>query len=270
MKLAHLVEPGAKVNLADIDPDDKGPFQDKRDPDAAVRRDEDRAVLADLQERLYAEGKRSLLVVLQAMDTAGKDGVLRHVVGPLDSRGVFVWSFKAPSQEELAHDYLWRVHNRAPRKGEMTFFNRSHYEDVLVVRALNLVPKERWSKRYDHINAWEKMLTDEGTRVVKFFLHISKDEQKRRLEERLQEPEKRYKFEGADLTMRRHWDELAEAYEAALSKTSTEYAPWYIVPANRKWFRDIAVAHVLARVLEEMDPKYPTVELDPAKIVIPD
>jgi PPK2 family polyphosphate:nucleotide phosphotransferase len=270
MKLATLVEPGSKVRLKDIDPDDKGPFDDKKDPDVQRRREADIAALQDLQEKLYAQAKQSMLVVLQAMDTAGKDGALRHVVGPLDSRGVYVWSFKAPSTDELAHDYLWRIHQKLPRKGEMTFFNRSHYEDVLAVRALDLVPKERWSKRYDHINAFEKMLTDEGMRIVKIYLHISKDEQKRRLEARLQEPEKRYKFEGADLTMRKHWDALQEAYEDVFAKTSTKWAPWHIVPANRKWFRDICVADLLAQVLREMDPKYPVVDLDPKSIVIPD
>jgi PPK2 family polyphosphate:nucleotide phosphotransferase len=270
MKLAQRVAPGERVRLADYDPDDKGPFEGKNDPEVAKRRDKDLERLMALQERLYAERKRSVLVVLQAMDTAGKDGALRHVVGPLDSRGVHVVSFKAPNDEELAHDYLWRVHKVTPRRGEMTFFNRSHYEDVLTVRVFDLVPKLVWSRRYDHINAFEKMLGDEGTRVVKFYLHISKDEQKRRLQERLDDPEKRWKFAPEDLKGRAKWDELEAAYEDVLERTSTNEAPWYIVPANRKWMRDLAVAHVLVNLLEEMDPQIPTTNLDLSKIVIPD
>jgi PPK2 family polyphosphate:nucleotide phosphotransferase len=208
--------------------------------------------------------------VLQAMDTAGKDGALHHVVGPLDSRGVHVVTFKAPNDEELAHDYLWRVHRWTPRRGEMTFFNRSHYEDVLAVRVFDLQPKSVWSRRYDHITAFEKMLGDEGTRVVKFFLHISKDEQKRRLQERLDDPDKRWKFDPSDLKARAKWDDFEAAYEDVLSRTSTEEAPWYVVPANRKWMRDLAVANVLVQVLEDMNPQIPTVNLDPSKIVIPD
>src|SRR5262245_45963431 len=179
MKLAHKVEPGATVKLADLDPDSKGPFGAKDDGKVEKQLAADQERLVALQERLYAEQQRSLLVVLQAMDTAGKDGLLRKVVGPLDNRGVQVVSFKAPNSEELAHDYLWRCHTRTPRRGDITFFNRSHYEDVLVVRVLGLKPKPIWKKRFDHINAWERMLADEGTRVVKIYLHISKDEQRR-------------------------------------------------------------------------------------------
>ena len=193
MKLAHRVEPGEKVRLADIDPDDTGPFSGKSDPKVEKHLTDLQTRLSELQERLYAEQRRGVLVVLQAMDTAGKDGVLRKVVGPLDSRGVDVATFKAPNTEELAHDYLWRCHLRAPRRGDMVFFNRSHYEDVLAVRVLGLQPKSVWRKRFDHINDFERMLTDEGTRVVKIYLHISKDEQKKRLQERLDEPDKRWK-----------------------------------------------------------------------------
>jgi PPK2 family polyphosphate:nucleotide phosphotransferase len=207
--------------------------------------------------------------VLQALDTAGKDGVLRKVAGPLDSRGVNVASFKAPNSEELAHDYLWRVHQKTPRKGDITFFNRSHYEDVLVVRVLDLVPKEVWKRRYDHINGFERMLSDEGTRIIKFYLHISRAEQKRRLQERLDDPDKHWKFEAGDLKMRARWDDFMEAYEDVLERTSTDYAPWYVIPADHKWARDLAVARVLVEVLEEMDPQYPKVKLDPG-IVIPD
>lgn len=270
MKLGYRVSPGEKIRLRDFDPDDKGPFEGKNDPEVAKRREKDLARLQDLQERLYAEKKRAVLVVLQAMDTAGKDGALRHVVGPLDSRGVQVVTFQAPNAAELAHDYLWRVHAHTPRRGEMTFFNRSHYEDVLAVRAFELQPESVWSKRYDHLNAFERLLDDEGTRVVKLYLHISRDEQKRRLEERLRDPEKRWKFEPADLKARAKWDEFEAAYEDALSRTSTQHAPWWIVPANRKWMRDLTVAHVLVQLLEEMDPQIPKVDLDPSTIVIPD
>jgi PPK2 family polyphosphate:nucleotide phosphotransferase len=270
MKLAHRVEPGATLRLADIDPRDKGPFEDKGDPKLAELREKSLARLSELQERLYAEKRAGVLVVLQAMDTGGKDGVLRHVVGPLDSRGVNVISFKAPNDEELAHDYLWRVHQHTPRRGDMAFFNRSHYEDVLVVRVLGLAPKAIWKKRFDQINAFERMLTDEGTRVVKLFLHISKAEQKKRLEERVEDPDKHWKFEQADLDMRARWDDFQRAYEEAIARTSTAYAPWYVVPADRKWFRDVAVAQVLVELLEDIDPRYPKKVIDPKTIVIPD
>ena len=269
MARAQRIKPGDKVKLDDIDSSEKGGFTGRDDPEYQKELAKSVERLTTLQERLYAEQKQSRLVVLQALDTAGKDGVLRKVAGPLDSRGVFVWSFKAPNAEELAHDYLWRVHKKTPKRGEIVFFNRSHYEDVLVVRVLDLQPKERWKKRYEHINNFEKMLSDEGTRIVKLYLHISKKEQKKRLQERLDDPDKHWKFESADLKMRARWDEFREAYDEALSKTSTDYAPWYVVPADHKWARDLAVARVLVEILEDMDPKYPTVTLDP-NIVIPD
>jgi PPK2 family polyphosphate:nucleotide phosphotransferase len=269
MALAYKVKPGSKFSLKDIDPNEKGRFDGKNDPMYEEELLTAIEKLIKLQEKLYAEARQSLLVVLQAMDTAGKDGVLRKVVGPLDSRGVHVATFKAPSSEDLAHDYLWRVHAKTPKRGDMMFFNRSHYEDVLVVRVLDLVPKAVWKRRYDHINAFEKMLSDEGTRVVKFYLHISKDEQKRRLEERLHDPQKHWKFDPADLKMRAKWDDFMAAYDEAIERTSTDEAPWYVIPANRKWIRDLAVAQVLVQTLEAMDPKYPKKEIDP-NIVIPD
>jgi len=270
MKLAHRVEPGATVQLADLDPDAKARFDGKDDARAEKQLAADLGRLGELQERLYSEQQRAVLVVLQAMDTAGKDGVLRKVVGPLDNRGVQVVSFKAPNAEELAHDYLWRAHARTPRRGDMTFFNRSHYEDVLVVRVLGLKPKAVWKKRFDHIVAFERMLGDEGTRVVKIFLHISKDEQKRRLEERLDEPDKRWKFDVHDLEMRRRWDDFMAAYAEVFARTSTAEAPWWVVLANRKWYRDLCVARILVELLEEMAPKYPAIAVDPKKVVIPD
>jgi PPK2 family polyphosphate:nucleotide phosphotransferase len=268
MALTHRIEEGSRVSLDDIDPAETGPYRGKDDPKAQRQLEQDVERLQALQERLFAEGQRSLLVVLQALDAGGKDGTLRHVVGPLDSRSVHAFGFKAPSEEERAHDFLWRVHARLPRRGEIVVFNRSHYEDVLVARVMKLVPKEVWSKRYDHINAFERMLADEGTRVVKFYLHVSKAEQKRRLEERLADPEKRWKFDPGDLAVRERWDDFREAYEDALSKCSTRAAPWHVVPADRKWYRNLAVARALVDVLEEMDPKFPKPSFDPRKIVI--
>jgi PPK2 family polyphosphate:nucleotide phosphotransferase len=268
--LAHRVRPDEKLRLADLDPDDRCGFSGKEDPDYQKQMESLAKRLNELQEKLYAEQKQALLVVLQAMDTGGKDGVLRVVVGPLDSRGVHVVSYKAPSSEELAHDFLWRCHMKVPKKGEITFFNRSHYEDVLVVRVLNLVDKAVWKDRYQLINDWERMLEHGGTRVVKIFLNISRDEQKKRLEERLVDQTKHWKFEPADLDMRARWDDFMHAYEDALSRCSTEAAPWFVVPANRKWVRNIAVAEILVRTLEDMKPDYPHVHWDASKIKIPD
>ncbi len=263
-----VVHPGAKVSLRDLPTDARNGYSGKDDPQAIEDLAKLLARLSELQERLMAGAKQSLLVVLQAMDAAGKDGVLRKVAGPLDSRGVSVYSFKAPAGEEAGHDYLWRVHARCPRKGELTLFNRSHYEDVLVVRVLDLVPKARWSRRFDHINAFEEMLHDEGTRVVKIFLHISKAEQGRRLQERLDIPEKNWKFDPRDLDMRAKWDDFQEAYEDCFERTSTQHAPWHIVSADRKWARDIAVARLLVETLEDMDPQYPEPNYDPKAIKI--
>jgi PPK2 family polyphosphate:nucleotide phosphotransferase len=264
--IAHRVRPDQRLRLRDIDPSPDTAYEGRDDPRYREDLAEALGRLCALQDALLAEASRALLVVLQAPDAAGKDGLLRKVVGPLDSRGVYVWSFKAPNSEELAHDYLWRVHRRAPRRGEITFFNRSHYEDVLVVRVMGLAPEARWKRRFEHLNAFEHMLHDEGTRVVKIFLHISKDEQLARFRERLDVPQKRWKFEPADLTMRAHWDEFQEAYEEVFQKTSTEEAPWYVVPADRKWLRDLAVARILVDVLEDMDPQYPKPKFDPKDV----
>ncbi|ADR37448.1 Polyphosphate:AMP phosphotransferase [Oceanithermus profundus DSM 14977] len=222
--------------------------------------------LGELQARLYAEGRQALLIVLQGMDTAGKDGTIRHVFRAVNPQGVRVTSFKKPTALELAHDYLWRVHRHAPARGEIGIFNRSHYEDVLVVRVHELVPPEVWGRRYDHINAFERLLADEGTRIVKFFLHISKDEQKRRLEARLENPRKHWKFNPADLSERARWGDYAAAYAEALSRTSSDRAPWYAVPADRKWQRNRIVAQVLVDALEAMDPRFPRVDFDPASV----
>jgi PPK2 family polyphosphate:nucleotide phosphotransferase len=269
MTFAHRIAPGSRVSLADIDPDDHGSFTGKDDPRFIAQLTRDLQRLGDLQQRLYAEQQQSLLVVLQAMDTAGKDGVLRHVVGPLDSRGMHVWSFREPSREELSHDFLWRFHPRVPAKGEIAFFNRSYYEDVLVVRVMELVPKNIWKQRYERINAFEQSLGDSShTRVVKFFLHISKEEQRKRLQERIDLPEKHWKYDPRDLEARERWDDYQRAYETVLDECSTDEAPWYVVPANHKWFRNLAVAEVLAQVLEKMAPKYPEPAIDLKKIKI--
>ena len=210
-----------------------------------------------LQERLAAERAQSVLVVLQAMDCAGKDGTIRSVFGPLNAAGVRVSNFRAPAGSELDHDYLWRAHALAPGRGEFAVWNRSHYEDVLVVRVKNLAPKEQWEKRYRHIREFERMLSDEGTRIVKINLHISKDEQRIRLQERVDDPTKHWKFRATDLDDRALWQDFVKAYEVAFNETSTDYAPWYVVPGDRKWVRNVAVARIVYETLLSMDPQLP-------------
>jgi len=225
--------------------------------------------LAELQDRFWAESKRAVLVVLQGIDSAGKDGTINKVMEAFNPQGCPVTSFKVPSAEELAHDYLWRVHRSVPRKGEIGIFNRSHYEDVLVVRVHDLVPKPVWSKRYDQINAFEQHLTATGTTIVKFFLSIDKDEQRKRFQARYDDPTKRWKFAMGDLEERKRWDDYQAAFEDALSRTSTAAAPWYVIPANRKWFRNLAVATILASTIADLKPQYPPVAADvPPDLVI--
>jgi PPK2 family polyphosphate:nucleotide phosphotransferase len=225
--------------------------------------------LAELQDRFWAESKRAVLVVLQGIDSAGKDGTINKVMEAFNPQGCPVTSFKVPSTEELAHDYLWRVHRSVPRKGEIGIFNRSHYEDVLVVRVHDLVPKAVWSKRYDQINAFEQHLTATGTTIVKFFLSIDKDEQRKRFQARYDDPTKRWKFAMGDLEERKRWDDYQAAFEDALSRTSTAAAPWYVIPANRKWFRNLAVATILASTIADLRPQYPPVASDvPPDLVI--
>lgn len=221
-----------------------------------------------LQEQLYAERKHKVLVVLQAMDTGGKDGVIRHVFEGVNPQGVRVAGFKSPTPLELDHDYLWRVHQQGPAKGELVIFNRSHYEDVLVVAVHQLVPEKVWSKRYDQINDFERMLTEEGTTICKFFLHIDLDEQKQRLQERLENPDKQWKFNPDDLKERKLWPEYMKAYEAVLRRTSTAWAPWYVVPSNKKWFRNYVVASILVKTLRGLNMKYPKADFDPSTIQI--
>lgn len=263
----YRVKPGEDVHLDDWDAQSTKGFNGDREEaegDFAKLNSE----LEGLQELLYAEGKRRVLIVLQAMDTGGKDGVIRHVFEGVNPAGVRVASFKVPTAPELAHDYLWRIHQQTPAKGEMVIFNRSHYEDVLVVRVHNLVPEAVWKKRYDQINNFEKILAEEGTIILKFFLHISPDEQKERLQARLDDPTKHWKFSVGDLAERKLWGEYQKAYEDVLSKTSTDWAPWYIVPANRKWFRNLVVAHVLVDTLKDLKMEYPEPKDDLSKVVI--
>ncbi len=265
---SRRVEPGEALDLGTIDPAGTEHFRGKAD--VAEELERQRARIQELQRRLYAEGKRSLLMVLQAMDTGGKDGTIKHVFAGVNPQGCRVWSFKEPSAEELAHDFLWRYHQRVPARGMIGIFNRSHYEDVLIVRVRELVPEAVWRPRYRAINEWERTLTESGVTVVKFFLHISRAEQKRRLESRLERPEKRWKFSTADVVERALWDDYQAAYTEAIRRCSTEHAPWYVVPADRKWYRNLVVARVLADTLEAMDPRYPEAEAGLENVVIPD
>lgn len=263
----YRVEPGKKISLADFDPNGKGDFKGgKEDGLEAVSKLN--AELQELQELLYAEGKQKVLVVLQAMDTGGKDGTIRRVFDGVNPQGVKVASFKVPTAEELSHDFLWRIHKVTPAKGEMVIFNRSHYEDVLVVRVRNIVPQDVWSKRYDQINQFEKILAENGTTILKFFLHISKDEQKERLQARLDDPTKHWKFSLGDLEERKLWDDYQKAYEDAINKTSTEYAPWYVVPANRKWYRDLLISTVLVDTLKGLKMEFPKPKDDLTGVVV--
>jgi PPK2 family polyphosphate:nucleotide phosphotransferase len=249
----YTVAPGRKVDLAAWNPDDDGGLEKGKQADKLLARDIER--MFALQEKLYAEGRQALLVVLQAMDTGGKDGTIKHVFSGVNPSGCRVTSFKAPSAEELAHDFLWRIQKAVPRYGEIGIFNRSHYEDVLVVRVHELVPTATWRARYDRINRFEKDLVESGIQVLKFFLHISKEEQKERLEARLADPSKRWKFDVGDLAERKRWNDYQKAYTDALARCSTETAPWIVVPANRKWFRNLVVARAIVEKLEAMKPK---------------
>lgn len=263
----YRIKPGSSVKLADWDTEDDRGFEDGKEG-VEERLLELNKELESLQELLFAEGKHKLLVVLQGMDTSGKDGTIRHVFEGVNPLGVRVASFKAPTPEELAHDYLWRVHKQTPGRGEIVIFNRSHYEDVLVVRVHELAPPEVWRRRYDQINDFEHLLVEEGTTVLKFFLHIDKDEQKKRLQERLDDPEKHWKFNVGDLKERALWRDYEKAYEDVLSKTSTDWAPWYIVPANRKWYRNLVIASVIVKTLKGLDMRYPPSVGDLSQIVI--
>jgi PPK2 family polyphosphate:nucleotide phosphotransferase len=265
---SHRVEPGHPVKLVDIDTRQSAGFESKEDVAALVA--EDRSRIASLQERLYAESKRSLLVVFQAIDTGGKDGAIEHVFSGVNPQGCQVWSFKVPSADELAHDFLWRYHQRTPARGMITIFNRSHYEDVLVVRVKDLVPEDVWRPRYELINDFEKLLAQSNVAIVKCFLHISKAEQKTRLESRRDHPDKQWKFAVKDLDERARWDDYQAAFEEAINRTNTAQAPWYVVPADKKWYRNLVVARAVADTLEAMNPQYPAPEPGIENVEIPD
>ncbi|HLO33704.1 MAG TPA: polyphosphate kinase 2 family protein [Anaerolineales bacterium] len=263
----YRVEPGKKVSLSNWDPNDTGDIQGGKEAGLAAVAVLNKK-LEELQELLYAEHKHPVLVVLQAMDTGGKDGVIRRVFEGVNPQGVRVASFKTPTTEELDHDFLWRVHKVTPGKGELTIFNRSHYEDVLIVRVHNYVPPEVWKKRFEQINQFERMLTESGTTILKFYLHIDRDEQKKRLQARLDNPAKHWKFRLGDLDERKLWSQYMQAYEDVLNKTSTEYAPWFIVPANHKWYRDLVVSSVLVDTLQSLNMKFPEQEENLEHVVI--
>jgi len=263
----HRVKPGAKVDLSQIDPGSTPGFKGKRkEADERLLKLNER--LEVLQESLWAEHKHKVLVVLQGTDTSGKDGTSSHVFEGVNPLGVRVAAFKAPTPEELDHDFLWRVHLKVPCKGEIVIFNRSHYEDVLVARVMELVPPEVWRQRYDQINDFERLLSATDTVILKFFLYISKDEQRKRLQERLDDPQKRWKFRKGDLLDRAHWDEYIKAYEDALARTSQKHAPWYVVPADKKWYRNLVVAEILVKALEDLKIKTPEPEEDLKGVVV--
>ncbi|OQW42368.1 MAG: polyphosphate kinase [Proteobacteria bacterium SG_bin4] len=258
----HLVSPGIRLNLTGIDPNSTGDYpKNGKDKAKAVTKKLVKK-LGALQERLYANNNRALLIVLQGMDTSGKDSTIKHVMSGVNPQGCKVVTFKTPSPEELGHDFLWRVHQKAPAKGQIGIFNRSHYEDVLITRVHGLIPDKMVKQRFNQINEFEELLVENGTTILKFFLHISKDEQKKRLEERVNNPEKRWKFSAADLEERKFWNQYLSAFEAMLTATSTSHAPWHIVPANRKWFRNLIVADRIVHALERMKLSTPSPAAD--------
>lgn len=250
----HPVKPGSKLDLSQCDPDDTGDFQKTEQGKEKAKAVTEKLIgkLDDLQERLFANGNRALLIVLQGMDTSGKDGVIKHVMSGINPQGCKVVTFKTPSAEELKHDFLWRVHQKAPEKDQIGIFNRSHYEDVLITRVHGLISDKVVQQRFNQINEFEELLSESGTCILKFFLHISKDEQKKRLEERINNPEKRWKFSTSDIEERKFWKNYMDAFEAMLSATSTDLAPWHIVPANYKWYRNLVIAQQVVTALENM------------------
>lgn len=258
------IEPGKKVSLSKIDPSYTGIHESHEQALPKIQEHVER--MDKLQYLLYADATQSLLVILQALDAAGKDGVIRHLFSGMNPQGTSVFCFKQPNNNEAAHDFLWRAHRRTPGKGEVVIFNRSHYEDVLVTRVHNLVKKSVWSKRYDLINDFEQMLTDHGTKILKFYLHISPEEQLARFKKRLDNPSRNWKISENDYLEREFWPQYIEAYEDVLKFTSTNHAPWYIIPANHKWFRDLAISEIVADTLEAMDLKLPPTRVDIRKI----
>ena len=261
-----LVPPGKNIKLTDYDPDDTAGVTDKQEAEKDLVKL--RKQLSDLQLVLYAEHKHALLVVLQALDAGGKDGTIRHIFTGVNPQGCAVTAFKVPTPEEADHDFLWRIHKAVPPVGMIGIFNRSHYESVLVERVHNLVPKDVWKERYGQINAFEEMLSANRVHILKFFLHISKDEQKRRIEARIHDKAKNWKMNMSDIKERKHWDDYQAAFTEALSKCSTSYAPWYIVPANKKWFRNVVISQVIVDYLKSLNMQLPRGEFDPDKVVV--
>jgi PPK2 family polyphosphate:nucleotide phosphotransferase len=258
------VRTGRKVRLSDHDPDATPGYP--RKASAREHLEKNLARLSTLQYLLYAEGRRALLIVLQAVDAGGKDGTIRHVMSGLNPQGCRVTSFKVPSAEERAHDFLWRIHKAVPEHGEIGIFNRSHYEDVLVARVHSLVPKSVWSERYEQINAFERILTDNSIVILKFFLHISKEEQRRRLEERVVDPTKNWKLSEQDLAERERWDDYVRAYEDVLGRCSTSWAPWFLIPADRKWYRNLAVSQIIVETMRDLKMEFPRPSIDLSRL----
>lgn len=266
MSKLHLSEPGKQIQLSDWPTEGKTFHANREEAEATFK--ELRDELVEWQRRLYAADKAKLLIVLQAMDAGGKDGTIRAVFKGVNPQGVRVHSFKAPSSEELAHDFLWRVHERVPARGMIGVFNRSHYEDVLVVRVENLVPEDIWRPRYRLINDFEHMLCQTGTTILKFFLHISREEQRERFQDRINRPEKNWKFSHEDLEKRTKWNDYMAAYEEMINETSTPVSPWYIIPADQKWYRNFALAQVIVETLRTLNPEYPTPKVDLSDVVV--
>jgi PPK2 family polyphosphate:nucleotide phosphotransferase len=262
--MRHRLRPGMRVRLDDFDPADTGKHPDETAARAKLERDVAR--LAQLQDGLFAEQRHAVLIVLQGIDTAGKDGTIKHVMSGVNPSGCEVVPFKVPTEEEAAHDFLWRAHRATPRRGHITIFNRSHYEDVIVPRVHHTLPRRVLHKRYEEINAFEHILAENDTLILKFFLHLSKGEQRRRLNERLRDPSKNWKFSENDLRERKLWSRYTEAYEILLARCTTDYAPWHVIPSDTKWYRNLAVAHVIVRSLEALDCKYPTPKLSPRRL----
>lgn len=255
----HRVDPGSKLRMKDFDPAATPLCGDKAEGKERSLRLQER--LGELQELLFAEHRHKVLIILQGMDTSGKDGTVRHVMNGVSPSGVRVVSFKKPTGEELDHDFLWRVHAHTPGSGEIAVFNRSHYEDVVVVRVHDLVKEKVWHKRYEQINAFERMLTAGGTLILKFFLNISGEEQRKRLQERIDDPKKHWKFQHGDIEERKLWDDYMDAYDDVLEKTSTKHAPWYVIPANAKWYRNLIIGNVIVEALESLKMEYPKIDL---------
>jgi PPK2 family polyphosphate:nucleotide phosphotransferase len=258
------IKPGKKVKLKHFDADDTLGWDKGKETTEAL--DKTIEKLDELQYLLYAEHRHALLIVLQGLDAAGKDGTIRHVMNGVNPQGTHVTSFKVPTAEEAAHDFLWRIHKAVPKIGDIGIFNRSQYEDVLVVRVHDLVPKKVWSMRYDQINSFEQMLAEDNIRILKFFLHISKEEQRKRFQERIDDPDKRWKISESDFHERKYWDEYTQAYEEALTRCSTDHAPWFVIPSNKKWFRNLAVSRIIVEALDDLHMKFPPPTVDVKKL----